>query len=207
MLLNGRQKRGNRRQERRRRDERGRRLGGHGPASQRGRLRRRNRDVPAARRREGQPFLLFARHGALRPRHGAQDGPAALHAQPQGALRQARHAGLRRLLQTKARRRTPASLATPTSSSTLRRSSRTSSGIHHVATGHYARVEEGPTLARPVDESKDQTYVLWPVPAGAPCAYDLPPRRVSEDRGARHRRGAGSRRRLHPGEPGYLLYP
>jgi tRNA-uridine 2-sulfurtransferase len=37
-------------------------------------------------------------------------------------------------------------------------------GFHHVATGHYARVEEGPALARPVDESKDQTYVLWPVP-------------------------------------------
>jgi tRNA-uridine 2-sulfurtransferase len=37
-------------------------------------------------------------------------------------------------------------------------------GFHHLATGHYARVEEGPTLARPVDESKDQTYVLWPVP-------------------------------------------
>ncbi|HEX2738917.1 MAG TPA: tRNA 2-thiouridine(34) synthase MnmA [Rubrobacter sp.] len=37
-------------------------------------------------------------------------------------------------------------------------------GFHYVATGHYARVEEGPTLARPVDESKDQTYVLWPVP-------------------------------------------
>lgn len=37
-------------------------------------------------------------------------------------------------------------------------------GYHHVATGHYARVEEGPTLARPVDESKDQTYVLWPIP-------------------------------------------
>jgi tRNA-uridine 2-sulfurtransferase len=37
-------------------------------------------------------------------------------------------------------------------------------GFHHVATGHYARVEEGPTLARPVDVSKDQTYVLWPVP-------------------------------------------
>jgi tRNA-specific 2-thiouridylase len=37
-------------------------------------------------------------------------------------------------------------------------------GYHHVATGHYARVEEGPTLARPMDESKDQTYVLWPVP-------------------------------------------
>jgi tRNA-uridine 2-sulfurtransferase len=37
-------------------------------------------------------------------------------------------------------------------------------GYHHVATGHYARVEEGPTLGRPVDERKDQTYVLWPVP-------------------------------------------
>ncbi len=37
-------------------------------------------------------------------------------------------------------------------------------GFEHVATGHYARVGEGPTLARPVDASKDQTYVLWPVP-------------------------------------------
>ena len=37
-------------------------------------------------------------------------------------------------------------------------------GFDHVATGHYARVAEGPTLARPVDEGKDQTYVLWPVP-------------------------------------------
>jgi tRNA-uridine 2-sulfurtransferase len=37
-------------------------------------------------------------------------------------------------------------------------------GYQHVATGHYARVEQGPTLGRPVDESKDQSYVLWPVP-------------------------------------------
>ena len=37
-------------------------------------------------------------------------------------------------------------------------------GFEHVATGHYARVGEGTTLARPVDETKDQTYVLWPIP-------------------------------------------
>ncbi len=37
-------------------------------------------------------------------------------------------------------------------------------GFDHIATGHYARVAQGPTLARPVDEGKDQTYVLWPVP-------------------------------------------
>src|SRR5918997_1301635 len=37
-------------------------------------------------------------------------------------------------------------------------------GFYNVATGHYARVAEGPTLARPADEKKDQTYVLWPVP-------------------------------------------
>ncbi|MEW6637128.1 MAG: tRNA methyl transferase PRC-barrel domain-containing protein, partial [Actinomycetota bacterium] len=29
---------------------------------------------------------------------------------------------------------------------------------------HYARVAEGPSLARPADERKDQTYVLWPIP-------------------------------------------
>ena len=37
-------------------------------------------------------------------------------------------------------------------------------GFDHVATGHYARVVEGPTMARAVDAHKDQTYVLWPVP-------------------------------------------
>jgi tRNA-specific 2-thiouridylase len=37
-------------------------------------------------------------------------------------------------------------------------------GFRGVATGHYARVGEGPSLARPVDETKDQTYVLWPIP-------------------------------------------
>lgn len=37
-------------------------------------------------------------------------------------------------------------------------------GYEHIATGHYARVVEGPTLARPTDRAKDQTYVLWPVP-------------------------------------------
>src|SRR5918998_3289593 len=37
-------------------------------------------------------------------------------------------------------------------------------GFEKVATGHYAKVAEGPALARPVDEIKDQTYVLWPVP-------------------------------------------
>jgi tRNA-specific 2-thiouridylase len=40
-------------------------------------------------------------------------------------------------------------------------------GFHHVATGHYARVArgpEGPSLARPKDAAKDQTYVLWPIP-------------------------------------------
>jgi len=40
-------------------------------------------------------------------------------------------------------------------------------GYEHVATGHYARVVEyggRPTMARPVDRRKDQTYVLWPIP-------------------------------------------
>jgi tRNA-specific 2-thiouridylase len=37
-------------------------------------------------------------------------------------------------------------------------------GFEHIATGHYARIVDGPTMARPVDRSKDQTYVLWPTP-------------------------------------------
>jgi len=37
-------------------------------------------------------------------------------------------------------------------------------GFKKVATGHYAKVADGPALARPVDERKDQTYVLWPIP-------------------------------------------
>jgi tRNA-specific 2-thiouridylase len=36
-------------------------------------------------------------------------------------------------------------------------------GFEKVATGHYAKVADGPALARPVDERKDQTYVLWPI--------------------------------------------
>ena len=40
-------------------------------------------------------------------------------------------------------------------------------GFDRIATGHYARVvetDDGATMARPVDESKDQSYVLWPIP-------------------------------------------
>lgn len=64
-------------------------------------------------------------------------------------------------------------------------------GFDHVATGHYARVADGPSLARPVDESKDQTYVLWPMPKEL-LARTLFPlgeyektevRRIAEDRG------------------------
>jgi tRNA-uridine 2-sulfurtransferase len=64
-------------------------------------------------------------------------------------------------------------------------------GFRHVATGHYARVAEGPTLARPVDESKDQTYVLWPVPKDLLARTVLPlgeyrkteVRAIAEERG------------------------
>jgi tRNA-uridine 2-sulfurtransferase len=64
-------------------------------------------------------------------------------------------------------------------------------GFYHVATGHYARVAEGPTLARPVDEKKDQTYVLWPVPKSLLARTVFPlgeyrkteVRRVAEERG------------------------
>jgi tRNA-specific 2-thiouridylase len=64
-------------------------------------------------------------------------------------------------------------------------------GFDKVATGHYARVADGPTLARPVDERKDQTYVLWPVPKELLARTIFPlgeyhkteVRRIAEDRG------------------------
>jgi tRNA-uridine 2-sulfurtransferase len=64
-------------------------------------------------------------------------------------------------------------------------------GFYHVATGHYARVAEGPTLARPADEKKDQTYVLWPVPKSLLARTVFPlgeyrkteVRRLAEERG------------------------
>src|ERR671916_2545009 len=64
-------------------------------------------------------------------------------------------------------------------------------GFRHVATGHYARVAEGPTLARPVDETKDQTYVLWPVPKVLLARTVLPlgEYRKTEVRGIAEERG------------------
>ena len=64
-------------------------------------------------------------------------------------------------------------------------------GFRHVATGHYARVAEGPSLARPMDESKDQTYVLWPIPKELLARAIFPlgdyrkteVRRIAEERG------------------------
>lgn len=67
-------------------------------------------------------------------------------------------------------------------------------GYGRVATGHYARVEERSgraTLARPVDASKDQTYVLWPVPQKLLARTVFPlgdylktdVRRIAEERG------------------------
>jgi tRNA-specific 2-thiouridylase len=64
-------------------------------------------------------------------------------------------------------------------------------GFYHVATGHYARVAEGPTLARPVDEKKDQTYVLWPVPRSllARAVFPLGEYRKTEVREIAEERG------------------
>ena len=64
-------------------------------------------------------------------------------------------------------------------------------GFRCVATGHYARGGEGPSLARPVDETKDQTYVLWPIPKRLLARAVFPlgghhkteVRKIAEDRG------------------------
>jgi tRNA-specific 2-thiouridylase len=64
-------------------------------------------------------------------------------------------------------------------------------GFYHVATGHYARVAQGPTLARATDEKKDQTYVLWPVPKIllARTLFPLGEYRKTEVRRVAERRG------------------
>jgi len=67
-------------------------------------------------------------------------------------------------------------------------------GFERVATGHYARVvegPEGPTMARPVDATKDQTYVLWPVPKDllARTVFPLGEYRKEEVRGIARDRG------------------
>jgi tRNA-specific 2-thiouridylase len=64
-------------------------------------------------------------------------------------------------------------------------------GFYHIATGHYARVAEGPTLARPADEKKDQTYVLWPVPKSllARTVFPLGEYRKTEVRQVAERQG------------------
>lgn len=64
-------------------------------------------------------------------------------------------------------------------------------GFARVATGHYARVADGPTLARPVDEGKDQTYVLWPVPKDllARTVFPLGEHRKTEVRAIAEDRG------------------
>jgi tRNA-specific 2-thiouridylase len=64
-------------------------------------------------------------------------------------------------------------------------------GFYHVASGHYAQVAEGPTLARPVDEKKDQTYVLWPVPKSllARTIFPLGVHRKTEVREIAEKRG------------------
>jgi tRNA-specific 2-thiouridylase len=64
-------------------------------------------------------------------------------------------------------------------------------GFEKVATGHYARVADGPALARPADEGKDQTYVLWPIPKALLQRTIFPlgdyrkteVRRIAEERG------------------------
>ena len=67
-------------------------------------------------------------------------------------------------------------------------------GFRRVATGHYARVADGPggpTLARPEDASKDQTYVLWPIPKEllARTVFPLGDFRKTEVRGIAEERG------------------
>ncbi|AHY46641.1 trmU: tRNA (5-methylaminomethyl-2-thiouridylate)-methyltransferase [Rubrobacter radiotolerans] len=64
-------------------------------------------------------------------------------------------------------------------------------GYEKVATGHYARVGEGPSLARPEDETKDQTYVLWPMPKEllARTVFPLGEHRKTEVRAIAERNG------------------
>jgi len=50
----------------------------------------------------------------------------------------------------------------------------TSLGIDHVATGHYARIVDGPAIARGAARDKDQSYALFSIPCEALSRILLP---------------------------------
>ena len=68
-------------------------------------------------------------------------------------------------------------------------------GSSTLATGHYARVQEGPLLRTAADISKDQSYVLCALSPDSLAQDALPARRDAQARGARAGRArAGTRR-------------
>ncbi len=79
-------------------------------------------------------------------------------------------------------------------------------GFDAVATGHYARLEQG-RLRRAVDRDKDQSYVLAVLTAGQLRARGVPDRRYRQARDPRRggaaRLGGGREAR----QPRHLLHP
>ena len=65
-------------------------------------------------------------------------------------------------------------------------------GASHLATGHYARVDEaGRTLSRAVDEQKDQTYFLYPITPKALARVMFPLGGLKKDEVREHARRLG----------------
>ena len=79
----------------------------------------------------------------------------------------------------------------------------------YVATGHYARIEQGADgkfhLLRAVDDTKDQSYFLFTLGQDELVANDFSARRDDQDRSSRTRARVGTRDRGQAREPGNLL--
>ena len=79
----------------------------------------------------------------------------------------------------------------------------------YVATGHYARIEQGADrrfhLLRAADDAKDQSYFLFTLGQRRTVAHDFSAWRDDQDRSSRTRARVGPRDRRQAREPGNLL--
>ena len=168
-------------------DERRRRLVGRRGRTARRRPRGGGRHDAAVGRRQRHRVLLGRRRRRRPPgRATARHRPPRV--QLHRRLRPSRRRALRRRPRRTASRRTRASSATGTSSSTGSSERADLLGFDAVATGHHARIVDARRRARYVargaDAAKDQSYVVHMLAAARAGAHAVPDRPPHQGRGA-----------------------